>query len=104
MTFPTLNFVKGDGTPVTSKATVMLRVATAIKDVNATGDNNYAYNGNSAMSVKILYLASNAPTRPNSLSEFTIDEIFDVNNQDTFDKLSGIFIPKDKYKAYGAQR
>ncbi|WP_195474616.1 PL29 family lyase N-terminal domain-containing protein [Bacteroides finegoldii] len=104
LTFPTLNFVKGDGTPVTSKATVMLRVATAIKDVNATGDNNYAYNGNSAMSVKIWYLASNAPTRPNSLSEFTIDEIFDVNNQDTFDKLSGIFIPKDKYKAYGAQR
>lgn len=104
-TYPTTNFVKGDGSPVSSKATVVFRVSNAVNDENATGSNNFVYNGNlSNMSSKIWYIASNAPQRPSTLNEFTEGEMFEITNSATFNKSTGVFIPKDEYKAYGAQR
>lgn len=78
--------------PNNQKNTVLLRSAT----YNIVeGKNNYAYSGNSDMSVKICY--SNAPA---GIDELIIkDDLFSTNNKQT-----GTFIPNDSYKSYGAQR
>ena len=58
---------------------------------------NYGYNGNATMKTFQLCFGSE---RPATMTELIVVKDMFV----TFDKSTGTFIPKDEYKAYGAQR
>ena len=80
-----------------SKVTVLLRTAVALTDGTATG--NYAYSGNSTMSVKMLFSG-----KLDTVTEIESAEMFDKTNSTTFNKTTGVFVPKSDYAKYGAQR
>ena len=67
---------------------------------DATGSNNYGYNGNADMKFQLYY----SNTRPSTVDELILEEVFDTTDQTTFNKSTGTFIPKAGYTQYGAQR
>lgn len=105
-TNPTNKFLDGNGVEKTSPTTLIFRFdRTAVLDANnAESSNNYYYNGNPDMGVKLWYSSGGTPVCPNTLTDLVQGELFDTTNSDTFNKSTGVFIPKDEYKAYGAQR
>lgn len=95
LTYPATTFV-GYDKPITT--TVILRTATAMS--NAAGMNNYGYTGNSEMNLKMSFAAL-----PEGIQELDkVEGLFDIANSSTFNKSTGVFIPKDGYTQYGAQR
>lgn len=98
LTCPAINFVNSSGNSNQSKTTVLFRTTDAMTD--ATGSNNYGYNGNADMKFQMYY----SNTRPSTVDELILEEVFDTTDQTTFNKSTGTFIPKAGYTQYGAQR
>lgn len=85
--------------PVTTIRTVMLRSQTASTSIASAA--NYGYCGNSSMVLKMCY----ANPLPSGLDELILkDDLFDTTDPTTFNKTTGVFIPKAGYTQYGAQR
>lgn len=94
LNFPATKFAS-NGTLITKVTMIRGTVAGSI----GSGANNYGYTGNSAVSFGVCY-----NNKPSGLSEMSTATFFDENDPATFNKTTGVFIPKDGYKAYGAQR
>lgn len=83
----------------------LIRVATPDGIILTDSSNNYAYNFNVGAGTLNFNLFQNKVD--NKTIPFTANTIDVFDSEDpttTFDKSNGIFIPKDEYKAYGAQR
>lgn len=95
LSFPAITF----GSVKETITTVLLR---GVKDTSGIGANNYAYSGNSKMAtLQMCY----SKEKPDTMSELEVVEgLFNTVDPATFNKSTGVFIPKDEYKAYGAQR
>ena len=91
--YPATQFIK----PAPITTTVLLRGIPKKEDYVAEGSSNYGYNGNATMKTFQLCFGSE---RPATMTELIVVKDMFV----TFDKSTGTFIPKDEYKAYGAQR
>ncbi|WP_287667219.1 PL29 family lyase N-terminal domain-containing protein [Bacteroides sp.] len=107
-TNPTTKFLDGKGEEKSSPTTLIFRFGenANLQDGNAMGSENYYYNGNSEMAVKLWYTSGGKPVCPSTLGNLSTaePEIFDTNNKETFNKSTGTFTPTANYKAYGAQR
>lgn len=77
----------------------MLRWATLSTSINS--QSNFGYCGNSEMKLKVCY----ANSLPEGLNELILkDDLFNITDENTFNKSNGTFTPTANYKAYGAQR
>lgn len=95
LSFPATEFGKTNPTV----ATVMLRWATLSTSINS--QSNFGYCGNSEMKLKVCY----ANSLPEGLNELILkDDLFNITDENTFNKSNGTFTPTANYKAYGAQR
>lgn len=98
LTNPATNFINSSGNNSESTTTVIFRTTETMTD--ATGSNNYGYTGNTDMKFQMCY----SKTRPDTVDELILETVFDTSDQTTFNKSTGIFIPKAGYTQYGAQR
>lgn len=88
------------GTAKVTSTTVLLRGV--LKTSEAVAMENYGYNGNPDMKTFHMCFGNE---RLDTMSELEIVEgLFDITNPASFNKSTGIFIPKDGYTQYGAQR
>ncbi|MDC7139095.1 PL29 family lyase N-terminal domain-containing protein [Bacteroides finegoldii] len=79
----------------------LIRVASPNEMKLISSVDNYAYVGDSSLNFNVFQ--NKVDDKTISFTSKDID-LFDTKNTKTFDKSTGTFIPKDEYKAYGAQR
>lgn len=73
------------------------------------GDGNLGYAGSSGKTFKVCFTdTGKGITCPEGIVNLTADfqknDIFDVENEVTFNISKGVFVPNAKYQSYGAQR
>ncbi|WP_304202825.1 PL29 family lyase N-terminal domain-containing protein [Phocaeicola plebeius] len=75
----------------------------------ATGGNNIGYSGTNKKTFKVFFTDSGSnivcpPTFSNSIADFQKSDIFNVDDANSFNTTTGVFIPTAAYSSYGAQR
>lgn len=76
----------------------------------ATGGNNIGYSGTNEKNFKVFFTNSTnptitcPPTFSNSIADFQKSDIFNVDDANSFNTTTGVFIPTAAYSSYGAQR
>lgn len=76
----------------------------------ATGGNNIGYSGTNEKTFKVFFTNSTnptitcPPTFSNSTADFQKSDIFNVDDANSFNTATGVFIPTAAYSSYGAQR
>lgn len=73
----------------------------------ATGGNNIGYSGDKTF--RVFYVDSRTgitapPAFSNSIADFQKSDIFNVDDTNSFNTATGVFIPTASYSSYGAQR
>lgn len=77
----------------------------------ATGSNNIGYSGTNEKTFKVFFTNSGVnppitcpPAFSNSSADFQKSDIFNVDDTNSFNTATGVFIPTASYSSYGAQR
>lgn len=75
----------------------------------AKGENNIGYTGTGGKTFKVCFTDSGAGITcpsgiPNGAADFQKSDIFDVNDANSFNTATGVFVPAASYQSYGAQR
>lgn len=77
----------------------------------ATGGNNIGYSGTNEKTFKVFFTNSGVnppitcpPAFSNSSADFQKSDIFNVDDTNSFNTATGVFIPTASYSSYGAQR
>lgn len=89
---------------------MFIRYRTNMPDESkAKGENNIGYTGTGGKTFKVCFTDSGAgivcPSGiPNGTADFQKSDIFNVNDANSFNMPTGVFVPVASYQSYGAQR